>query len=196
MEGCQWAGRDGGAQIGLGVNASSPYEGAMTLAELNALEREPFVRVIGPVFEHSPWIAEAAWNGRPFASIEALHGALCEVMRNAGEKPQLALIRAHPDLVGRLAREGRLTAESTREQASAGLDRLSPEEIAMFESSNKAYREKFGFPFVICARLNKKQAILAGFQMRLANTREQEIRTALGEIARIAELRLRDIVKE
>ena len=163
------------------------------LAQLNSLSRDEFVHLVGPVFEHSPWIAEATWPKRPFASVEQLHQALTETVRNAGEEKQLALIRAHPDLVGKLALAGQLTRESTGEQASAGLDKLSPEEIELFQKNNAAYKEKFGFPFVICARLNKKDAILDGFKMRLQNSREQEIAVALAEIFKIAELRLRDL---
>lgn len=126
--------------------------------------------------------------------MEALHRALCEVVQDAREENQLDLIRAHPDLVGRLALAGALTNESTMEQASAGLDKLTPEEIKLFQSNNAAYQQKFGFPFIICARLNKKEAILAGFRARLGNSREQEIQTALSEIFKIAELRLRDVI--
>src|SRR5437867_1322423 len=118
----------------------------MTLEKLNVHSHEDFVRIVGPVFEHSPWIAEAAWLKRPFVSMEELHRALCQTVANAGEEKQLALIRAHPDLVGRVALAGTLTPESTREQASAGLSALTPEEIAAFQKSNAAYREKFGFP--------------------------------------------------
>ena len=167
-----------------------------TFAQLNSLSRDEFIRVAGPVFEHSPWIAEAAWPGRPFASVEELHGALCEIVRAAGEEKQLALIRAHPDLVGRLALAGALTKESTSEQASAGLDKLTPDEITLFQKNNAAYQAKFGFPFVICARLNKKEAILSGFKVRLQNSRAREIQTALAEIFKIAELRLRDVLFE
>lgn len=165
----------------------------LTLTQLNALDREEFVRVVGPVFEHSPWIAEWTWSQRPFADVARLHAALCETVRAAGEDQQLALIRAHPDLVGKLALAGQLTRESTGEQASAGLDRLTPAEVALFQENNAAYKGKFGFPFVICARLNKKEAILNGFQLRLNNSREQEIRAALGEIFKIAQLRLQDL---
>src|SRR5260221_9658471 len=167
---------------------------SFTLSELNGFGREEFTRVVGPVFEHSPWIAELAWAKCPFASAEALHRALCESVREAGEARQLDLIRAHPDLVGRAALAGTLTSSSTREQASAGLDRLSPEEIAVFQKHNAAYREKFGFPFVICARLNKKAAILSGFVDRLPHSRPQEIETALVEIGKIAWLRLQDLI--
>jgi OHCU decarboxylase len=112
----------------------------------------------------------------------------------AGLDRQLTVIREHPDLVGRAALAGTLTRESTGEQASAGLNRLSPDEIALFQKQNDAYKNKFNFPFVICARLNKKEAILAGFERRLKNSREQEIKTALEEILKIAELRLRDLI--
>ena len=165
----------------------------MTLTRLNSLSRDEFVRIVGPVFEHSPWIAEAAWAKRPFASVEALHSVMCEIVRAAGEEKQLALIRAHPDLVGKLALAGQLTKESTGEQASAGLDKLSLAEVELFQSNNAAYKAKFGFPFIICARLNKKDAILNGFKVRLNNSREQEIQAALTEIFKIAELRLRDL---
>jgi len=166
----------------------------MTLTQLNSLSLDEFVRIVGPVFEHSPWIVEAAWAKRPFVTVEALHAALCEIVRAAGEEKQLALIRAHPDLVGKLALVGQLTKESTGEQASAGLDRLTAEEVVLFQQNNAAYQAKFGFPFVICARLNKKEAILNGFRVRLQNAREQEIQAALAEIFKIAELRLRDLV--
>ena len=166
----------------------------MTLAQLNSLPCDEFVRVVGPVFEHSPWIAEATWARRPFAGVEQLHGALCQTVRDASESQKLALIRAHPDLVGRAALAGTLTRESTGEQASAGLSQLTAEEIAAFQNYNAAYREKFGFPFVICARLNRKEAILAGFEARLHNSPEQEVAAALEEIFKIAELRLRDLI--
>ncbi len=166
----------------------------ISLVELNLLSPEEFVHIVGPVFEHSPWIAEATWSKKPFASLEQLHRALCETVESAGEEKQLALIRAHPDLVGRLALARQLTKESTGEQASAGLDQLSSEEIELFQKNNAAYKEKFGFTFVICARLNKKVAILNGFKVRLHNSREQEIKTALEEIFKIAELRLRDLI--
>jgi 2-oxo-4-hydroxy-4-carboxy-5-ureidoimidazoline decarboxylase len=152
------------------------------------------VRVVGPVFEHSPWIAEATWSKRPFTGIEHLHQALCNTVRSAGPEKQLELIRAHPDLVGGAALSGSLTVSSTSEQSSAGLDKLTEREILAFQLSNDLYREKFGFPFVICARLNKKEAILKAFPVRLQNSREQEIRTALEEIYKIAYFRLQDIV--
>jgi 2-oxo-4-hydroxy-4-carboxy-5-ureidoimidazoline decarboxylase len=164
------------------------------VAELNELSREDFLRLIGPVFEHSVWIAELTWTKRPFASAGALHRALCATVLASDELKKLALIRAHPDLAGRAARAGTLTAASTREQSSGGLDQLSAEEAAWFDRYNREYRKRFGFPFVICARQNKKAAMLAGFERRLKNSLEQEIETALAEIFKIAELRLHDVI--
>ena len=167
-----------------------------SINELNGLGQSEFVRVVGPVFEHSPWIAEQTFAQKPFAGLENLHRALCGTVKKSAEEKQLALIRAHPDLVGKLALAGKLTRESTNEQASAGLDKLSPEEISMFEQQNAAYKNRFGFPFIICARLNKKEAILRGFESRLKNSRDQEIPAALAEIFKIAELRLRDLISD
>lgn len=127
------------------------------LSDINAMGRDEFVGAVGPVFEQSPWIAERAAAHRPFTSRDSLHAALCEVVTHATADEQLALIRAHPDLVGRAV----LTAESRGEQAAAGLTGLSSDEVALFERYNREYRTRFGFPFVICARLNKKDAILS-----------------------------------
>jgi 2-oxo-4-hydroxy-4-carboxy-5-ureidoimidazoline decarboxylase len=167
-----------------------------TVDHINSLSREDFVAIIGPVFEHSPWIAETSWLRRPFNSLEHLHDALCETVRTSSQAGQLELIRAHPDLVGRAALAGTLTQASTSEQASAGLNNLSTEEMALFRNFNQSYREKFDFPFVICARLNKKDAILNGFRVRLQHSRKKEIETALAEIEKIAYLRLQDIIED
>ncbi|HEX5690075.1 MAG TPA: 2-oxo-4-hydroxy-4-carboxy-5-ureidoimidazoline decarboxylase [Roseiflexaceae bacterium] len=168
----------------------------ITLAAANALDRDAFVAHFGPLFEGSPWIAAETWPARPFASVDALHQALCATMYGAPEPRKIALIRAHPDLAGKAAVAGELTAESTREQASAGLNRLSPDEFATFTRLNKAYGDQFGFPFVICVREHTKTSILESFEVRLRNTHEQEIATALGEIAKIARLRLLDAAKD
>ena len=168
-----------------------------SMAELNALSAEEFVRVIGPVFERSPWIAHETSARRPFAGTDELLGALCDTVRNASDDKKLALIRAHPDLAGRLAlASALLTKESLGEQAAAGLDSLTPEELALFQQQNEAYRRKFDFPFIICARLNKKEAILEALRRRRQNSRDQEIRAALEEIFKIAGLRLRDLIVE
>ena len=160
------------------------------LQELNALSQQEFTRVVGPVFEHSPWVAERSYERLPFATREELHAAMCETVRCAADEEKLALICAHPDLVGRAV----LTSESTAEQASAGLGELTPDEVARFQKHNAEYRDRFGFPFVICARLNKKEAILRAFPERLEHSRNAEMQTALNEIYKIAELRLRDLV--
>ena len=166
----------------------------IAVSDLNSMDQEAFVAALAGIFEGPPWIVRQAWQDRPFADRDDLHRALCAVMNSAPVEQQIALIRAHPDLVGKAALAGTLTSASTGEQAAAGLDRLSSEEIANFQDLNARYHETFGFPFVICARENKKASILAGFTTRLANTREQEIATALQEIAKIANLRLNDTV--
>jgi 2-oxo-4-hydroxy-4-carboxy-5-ureidoimidazoline decarboxylase len=166
----------------------------ISLAELNNLSQSDFVRVCGPFFEHSPWIAERTWLQRPFASRQDLHAVLLKTLSQASSAEQLALICAHPDLVGRMARAGELTRESTGEQSAAGLANLTAEEVQQFDAYNAAYRERFGFPFVICARENKKEAILAAFPVRLQNSPEHERHTALSEIGKIAWLRLQDAI--
>jgi len=165
-----------------------------SFADLNKADRAAFTAALGHLFEHSPWVAEETWSKRPLASAEALHAALCATMRAATKDRQLALIRAHPDLAGRLAQQKALTAESTREQASAGLDQLTDAELAEFTRQNDVYQAKFGFPFIICARLNAKSAILTAMQTRGGNPPGTEFTTALGEIEKIAWLRLQDVL--
>lgn len=166
-----------------------------SLSELNAAGRGTFTAALGHLFEHSPWVAEETWAQRPFRDGAHLHASLCATMRGAARERQLALIRAHPDLAGRLAQQNQLTAESTREQASAGLSQLSAAELAEFQKLNSAYLARFGFPFIICARLSNKSAILAAMQARGGNSAEVEFATALGEIEKIAQLRLNDLIK-
>ena len=153
-------------------------------------DREAFVAAYGPLFEHSPWVAEDAYGRGPYPDREALESGLAEAMYAAPRDRQLALVRAHPDLAGKAAVEGTLTPDSEREQSSAGLDRLSPDEYEALTGANAAYRERFGFPFVICVRDHDKDSILAAARQRLRNDPETELRTALGEIARIAHHRL------
>lgn len=167
-----------------------------TIADLNQMDRAAFVDAIGFIFENSPSFAEQAWQQRPFRDREALFTTMLERLDASDQAEKLALIRAHPDLVGRAALAGTLGPESTSEQASAGLNSLSPEEIEQFQSFNKAYWERFEFPFVICVRENKKAAILAGFAQRLEHGREREIETAIEEIKKIARLRFNDVIKE
>jgi OHCU decarboxylase len=162
-----------------------------TLAHLNVCPRDEFVSLVGPVFERSPWIAEAVTDRRPFASAEQLHAALCAIVRAAPADRQVALIQAHPDLVGQAV----LTAESSREQAAAGLMGLTPDDIARFDRYNTAYAARFGFPFVICARKNKKDAILRAFPERLTHSKDEEIAIALEQIFQIAQLRIADLLQ-
>ncbi|MEA2709368.1 MAG: 2-oxo-4-hydroxy-4-carboxy-5-ureidoimidazoline decarboxylase [Phycisphaerales bacterium] len=164
------------------------------LKRLNQMNAHAFVRTIGHVFENSPWIAEQTFHLHPFHGVAELHEKLCNTVRSASEDQKLALIRAHPDLVGRMAQQ--LTRESQSEQAAAGLTQLSSHERDAFNTWNEAYREQFGFPFVICARENKKDAILAAFPRRLQNSRAREIEIAIDEICKIAHLRLADAVSE
>ena len=165
-----------------------------TLAALNESDRPGFVAVLGHLFEHSPWVAEETWPRRPFRDAAQLHAALCSTMRAAALERKLALIRAHPDLAGRLAQQRQLTADSTREQASAGLDQLSDAALLNFQQLNTDYRTRFGFPFIICARLNAREAILAAMQARVKNSPEVEQAAALAEIEKIAWLRLQDVL--
>ncbi len=167
----------------------------ITLQEINTFDQDSFVTALSSLFQGPPWIVAQAWHARPFESLTQLHQTLCVVMYNAPVEQQVALLQAHPDLAGRAALAGTLSPTSASEQASAGLDRLSPEEIATFTQLNQAYRDRFGFPFVICARENKKESILAGFATRLQNSRSQEIEIALGEVAKICWFRLRDLVR-
>ena len=167
---------------------------SQTLSALNSSDRAAFVAALGHLFEHSPWVADETFPLRPFADADSLHAALCATMFGAPAERQLALVRAHPDLAGRLAQAGALTADSAREQAAAGLDRLTPGEASEIVRLNDAYQARFGFPFVICARLNAKAAILASMRSRVANGPKEELSTALAEIAKIARLRLNEAI--
>lgn len=159
----------------------------MTLDEINALPHDAFVTRYAELFEHSPWIVEQAAGRRPFADT---HAALMGVVYDATPDEQLALIRAHPELAGKAAVDGTLTHASAAEQASAGLNRMSPEEYTRFHALNAAYAKRFGFPFIICVRLASKAGILAAMARRLENSREAETATALREIGQIVRLRL------
>jgi 2-oxo-4-hydroxy-4-carboxy-5-ureidoimidazoline decarboxylase len=167
---------------------------SIALADLNAASASDFTAALAGIFEHSPWVAQGASAGRPFASLAALHDALVAAARAAPADQRLALIRAHPDLADRAARAGGLTEHSTREQHSAGLDQLNDEEYLIFHRRNDDYREKFGFPFIICVRRHTKDSILHQFERRLANDPTAELDAALAEIGHIAALRLNERV--
>ena len=153
-------------------------------------DRAAFVDRLGHVAEGSPWVAERAFELGPFADRAAVADAFARVVREAPAEDQLALIRAHPDLAGRAALAGELTPESAGEQASAGLDRLTPRDLARFTRLNDAYRARFGFPFVICVRGRSVAEILAAYERRLENDAGAERATAVDEIAAIMRLRL------
>lgn len=166
----------------------------LTPEEVDSLSREEFVAAFGGVFESSPWAAEAAWEERPFGGLEGLERAFERAVRRAPAERRLALIEAHPDLAGKAAVAGEITPESAREQSSAGLDRLTPEEHARFTRINREYRERFGIPFIVCVREHTKESILAEAERRLSGSRERELETALDEICKIARYRLRELV--
>ena len=162
--------------------------------ELSALDAAAFVGAIGGVYEKSPWITEAAHATGPFDSLAALAAALRKVVDEAGSEAQIALLRAHPDLAGKAALAGELTAESTEEQARAGLGSLTPDEMARFQSLNAAYKEKFGFPFVLAVRNASKAVILGAFERRVTNTASAELAEGVSQVHKIAWMRLRSLV--
>jgi 2-oxo-4-hydroxy-4-carboxy-5-ureidoimidazoline decarboxylase len=166
----------------------------LSLSELNAMDRSAFVSQIGWVYEHSPWVAEEAWEDRPFSTMDDLCAAMERAVESATPERQLALIQAHPDLVGRLSAASELTPASRSEQAGAGLHQLTIAETELLAHNNALYREKFGFPFVLCVRLNNAGAILESFSERQENSLAEEIGVALAEISKIARLRLADAI--
>ncbi|MCL4134373.1 UNVERIFIED_CONTAM: hypothetical protein GTU68_055674 [Idotea baltica] len=161
------------------------------------MDQAEFVAAYGSVFEHSPWIAERAHDlelGAAHDTAGGLHNALARMFRSASEEERLGVLKAHPDLAGKLAQANRLTAESTAEQAGAGLDSLTDEERETFTGLNNAYVEKHGFPFIIAVRDNSKASIKEAFERRINNDRLTEFAEACKQVERIAELRLRDLL--
>ena len=165
----------------------------LTLTSLNAMPLQAFVAALGDVFEHAPWVAQAAAAGRPYATVAALHEAMLAAVRGEPPDRQLAFIAGHPELGSRVAR-AELTDASKSEQGSLGLERLSAEEFATFSRLNGAYREKFRFPFIICVRRHTRDSILAQFERRLGNDIAAERDRALDEIGLITRLRLNALV--
>src|ERR1700726_955735 len=161
-----------------------------TLADLNACSRDDFVAALANVFEYSPWIAEAAASHRPFAGVKRLFDAMTAAVDRAPSELRLALIKAHPDLADKAQRAAGLTAESSAEQNSVGLDQLSNAEYQAFERVNNAYRAKFGFPYIVCVRRHTKESILRDFERRLPNDANTEMQRSIEEICRIPALRV------
>ena len=166
----------------------------LKLSDLNVCSKDDFVAALANVFEYSPWIAEQAAALRPFAGVNELFAAMRSAVDRAPEELRLALIRAHPDLASKTQRAAGLTAELNAEQNSAGLDRLSDAEYKAFERVNNAYRAKFGFPYIVCVRRHTRDSILRDFERRLPNDAQAEAQTSIGEICRIAALRLDQLV--
>ena len=166
----------------------------ISLSDLNPCSKDDFVAALANIFEHSPWIAERAASARPFAGVNQLLEAMKAAVDHAPAELRLALIKAHPDLANKTQRAAGLTAESSAEQNSAGLDRLSEAEYQAFERVNNAYRAKFGFPYIICVRRHTKDSILRDFERRLPNDAATETQKSIEEICRIAALRLDQLV--
>ena len=162
----------------------------MTLAELNALDARAFCVALDGVFEHSPWIVKRTSPLRPFASVAALHRALNDTLGRASEAEQLALLQAHPELAGKAAVARTLTAASCSEQASAGLDACTPEQLAQLRALNRRYRERFGFPFIVAVSGLRREQIIEALARRVERERDVEFRECLAQVARIARLRI------
>ena len=162
----------------------------MTVEQLNIASRAGFAEALAGIYENSPWVPARAAGLRPFADLGALKAGLAGVVAACGRDEQLGLVRAHPDLAGRLARAGALAAASAGEQEGLGLDRLSDAEFTRFDTLNTAYRTRFGFPFVIAVKRQTRESVLAAFEVRLGHDAAAELRTALAEIDAIAGLRL------
>ena len=167
----------------------------MTLDELNLLDRGPFVSAIGWVFEHSPWVAERAWAGRPFPHLDALHKAMVKQVETASREEQVALLRAHPDL-GTRARisDAPISDASRAEQAGVGLDKLTTNEFEQLQQLNALYRDKFGFPFLYAVKGSTKHDILRSLRERVGEPAEREFQAALQQVYRIARFRLEDTI--
>ncbi len=155
---------------------------------------QDFLQLFGNVFEHSPWLVERAWALRPFADGQAVYQALRSVLLSLNHEERLRLIRAHPELAGKVAIAKGLTGESSAEQASAGLDRLTPAEFERFHELNDAYRHRHDFPFIICVRLHDKAGILSAMQRRADRSTEDELNEAIEQISQISRLRVADIM--
>jgi 2-oxo-4-hydroxy-4-carboxy-5-ureidoimidazoline decarboxylase len=164
----------------------------MTLADLNAADQNGFVDAIGWIFEHSPWVAERAWPRRPFASAAELLAVMTETMAAADRQEQIALLRAHPDLGTR----ARMSDASAGEQTGAGLDRLSAADFNRLQALNRAYRDKFGFPFLYAVKGSTAQDIMAALERRIDSDHDAEFDEALRQVARIAGFRLNEVVQE
>jgi 2-oxo-4-hydroxy-4-carboxy-5-ureidoimidazoline decarboxylase len=167
----------------------------MTLAELNAIDREGFIAALGWIFEDSAWVAERAWTRRPFSTLDNVHAAMVSVVKSASVGEQVALLRAHPDLGSvRPETAPKMSHASQREQAAAGIDVLTRDQLDRLRALNRAYREKFGFPFLFAVKGSTTQDILDALERRLLSTRDVEHEEALRQVYRIARFRLEELI--
>lgn len=164
--------------------------------QINQCPPAEFVATLGGIFEHSPWVAEAVVGERPFGSREQLHRSMCAAVTRAAEERRLALLRAHPELAGREAKSDSLTDASKREQRGAGLDQCSADELAQIAALNRGYRDRFEFPFIIAVTGLDRFQIIAAMQQRLGNERPAELDTALGEVEKIARIRIDALIDD
>jgi 2-oxo-4-hydroxy-4-carboxy-5-ureidoimidazoline decarboxylase len=176
-----------GAMFGLSAAAIAAEP---DMAAVNAMDRAAFVEKFGGIFEKSPWVAEKAWDKKPFASIDEMHAAMVTVAKYAPLPKQLALLQSHPDLAGKEAQAGAMTSSSVSEQASAGLNALSKAEMTQISDLNAAYKAKFGFPFIIAVRMHTKEGIFFDFSRRLQNDTQTEYANDLQNVYAITRLRL------
>jgi 2-oxo-4-hydroxy-4-carboxy-5-ureidoimidazoline decarboxylase len=172
------------------ANAAEP-----DMAAINAMDRAAFVQKFGGIFEKSPWVAERAWDKKPFASVDDMHAAMVAVVKNAPLPGQLALLQSHPDLAGKEAQAGAMTTSSVSEQASAGLNALSKAEMTQISNFNTAYKQKFGFPFIIAVRMHTKEGIFFDFSRRLQNDTQTEFSNDLQNVYAITRLRLNKMLE-
>jgi 2-oxo-4-hydroxy-4-carboxy-5-ureidoimidazoline decarboxylase len=176
------------------VMIATAIAGPADMTPINAMDRAAFVQKFGGIFENSPWVAEKTWEKRPFASLDEMHAAMVAVAKYAPATMQLALLQSHPDLAGKEAEAGTMTASSVAEQASAGLNTLSHAEMLQISDLNAAYKKKFGFPFIIAVRMHTKEGILFEFSRRLQNDTQTEFANDLQNVYIITRLRLNNML--
>ena len=167
-----------------------------TLASLNACTDADFLAALGGVFEHAPWVAEAVIDRRPFASVDAMHRAMLGVIRSLPEAGLVDFLNLHPELAGAQARAGVMTADSVREQGALAPGAMTAQEMARWDGLNRDYRERFGFPFILCARRHSHASMLEAFERRLVRERDAELDAAVQEIEHISRLRLADRIAD
>jgi 2-oxo-4-hydroxy-4-carboxy-5-ureidoimidazoline decarboxylase len=170
------------------VMVAAAIAGPLDMASINAMDRAAFVQKFGGIFENSPWVADKAWEKRPFASLDDMHAAMVAAAKYAPAAMQLALLQSHPDLAGKEAEAGTMTASSVAEQASAGLNALSHAEMVQMSDLNAAYKKKFGFPFIIAVRMHTKEGIFFEFNRRLQNDTQTELANDLQNVYIITRL--------